>query len=117
MLEFIPLHHVIFLNALLCSYELNTLDACWIGSMCGVIVVDAESFRSSCRRRDAYIHDHAVVGAVVVLFAPFPSVSFPLPLVCPCVRSFVLPSWPVLLSLLVLLIMKFLILNKGREKI
>ena len=28
--EFIPLHHVILLKALLCSYELNTLDACWI---------------------------------------------------------------------------------------
>ena len=26
--EFIPLHHVILLKALLCSYELNTLDAC-----------------------------------------------------------------------------------------
>ena len=25
--------------------------------MCGVIVVDAESFRSTCRGRDAYIHD------------------------------------------------------------
>ena len=28
-------------------------------SMCGVIVVDAESFRSTCCRRDAYIHDDA----------------------------------------------------------
>ena len=28
--EFIPLHHVILPNVLLCSYELNTLDACWI---------------------------------------------------------------------------------------
>ena len=27
--------------------------------MCGVIVVDAESFRSTCRGCDAYIHDHA----------------------------------------------------------
>ena len=26
--------------------------------MCGVIVVDAESFRSTCPGRDAYIHDH-----------------------------------------------------------
>ena len=51
LLEFIPLHHVILLNALLCSYELNTLDACWI--------VDAESFRSTCHGCDAYIHDHA----------------------------------------------------------
>ena len=30
LLEFIPLHHVILLKALLRSYELNTLDACWI---------------------------------------------------------------------------------------
>ena len=30
VLEFIPLHHVILLNALLYYYELNTLDACWI---------------------------------------------------------------------------------------
>ena len=30
MLDLIPLHHVVLLKALLCSYELNTLDACWI---------------------------------------------------------------------------------------
>ena len=40
-------------------YELNTLDACWIAVMCGVIVVDAGRSRSTCRGRDAYIHDHA----------------------------------------------------------
>ena len=57
--EFIPLHHVIFLNALLCSYELNTLDARRSRSMCGVIVVDAGRSRSTCCGRDAYIHDHA----------------------------------------------------------
>ena len=28
--------------------------------MCGVIVVDAESFRSSCHGRDAHIHDHCL---------------------------------------------------------
>ena len=39
--------------------ELNTLDAGKSRSMCGVIVVDAESFRSTCHERDAYIHDHA----------------------------------------------------------
>ena len=39
--------------------ELNTLDAGMSRSMCGVIVVDAESFRSTCHGRDAYIHDHA----------------------------------------------------------
>ena len=40
-------------------HELNTLDAGRSRSMCGVIVVDAESFRSTCYGRDAYIHDHA----------------------------------------------------------
>ena len=28
--------------------------------MCGVIVVDAELFRSTCHERDAYIHDHCL---------------------------------------------------------
>jgi hypothetical protein len=28
--------------------------------MCGVIVVDVESFRFTCHRRDAYIHDHCL---------------------------------------------------------
>ena len=28
--------------------------------MCGVIVVDVESFQSTCHRRDAYIHDHCL---------------------------------------------------------
>ena len=59
LLEFIPLHHVILLNVLLCSYELNTLDAGRSRSMCGVIVVDAGRSRSTCYGRDAYIHDHA----------------------------------------------------------
>ena len=40
-------------------YELNTLDARRSRSMCEVIVVDAESFRSTCHGRDSYIHDHA----------------------------------------------------------
>ena len=54
------LHHVILPNALLCSYELNTLDAGRSRSMCGVIVVDAESFQSTCHGRHAYIHDHCL---------------------------------------------------------
>ena len=58
LLEFIPLHHVILLKALLCSYELNTQDAGRSRSMCGVIVVDAGRSRSTCYGRDAYIHDH-----------------------------------------------------------
>ena len=40
-------------------HELGTLDAGRSRSMCGVIVVDAESFRSTCHGRDAYIYDHA----------------------------------------------------------
>ena len=44
---FIPLHNVILLKALLCSYELNTLDAGRSRSMCGVIVVDTGRSRST----------------------------------------------------------------------
>ena len=60
MLEFIPLHHVILLNVLLCSYELNTLDAGRSQSICGVIFVDAGRSRPTCHGRDAYIHDHCL---------------------------------------------------------
>ena len=45
--EFIPLHHVILLKALLCSYELNTLNACWIA-------VDVWSNSSRCRQESVY---------------------------------------------------------------
>ena len=44
---FIPLHLVILLNALLRSYELNTLDACWIA-------VDVWSNSSRCRQESVY---------------------------------------------------------------
>ena len=47
LLELISLHYVILLNALPCSYEINTLDAGMSRSMSGVIVVDSESFRST----------------------------------------------------------------------
>ena len=47
LLEFIHLHHVILLNALLYSPKLNTLDAGMSRSMCGVIVVDAGRSRST----------------------------------------------------------------------
>ena len=46
--EFIPLHHVIVLKALLRSYELNTLDACWIA-------VDVWSNSSRCRIISVYL--------------------------------------------------------------
>ena len=36
-------------------HELNTLDACWVAVMCGVIVVDAGRSRSTNLGRDAYI--------------------------------------------------------------
>ena len=48
-----------FLTRYSVLHELNTLDVGRSRSMCGVIVVDAESFRSTCHGRDAYIHDHA----------------------------------------------------------
>ena len=41
-------------------YELNTLDVGRSRSMCSVIVVDAESFRSTWHGRDSYIHDHCL---------------------------------------------------------
>ena len=46
--EFIPLHHVILLKALLCSYKLNTLGACWIA-------VDVWSNSSRCRKESVYL--------------------------------------------------------------
>ena len=46
--EFIPLHHVILLKALLCSLELNTLDACWIA-------VDVWSNSSRCKIVSVYL--------------------------------------------------------------
>ena len=48
LLEFVPLHHVILPNALLYSYELNTLDACWIA-------VDVWSNSSRCRQESVYL--------------------------------------------------------------
>ena len=43
-----PLHHVILPNALLCSYELNTLDACWIA-------VNVWTNSSRCRQESVYL--------------------------------------------------------------
>ena len=37
--------------------------------MCGVIVVDAESFRSTWHRRDAYIHDHCLDILITMRFS------------------------------------------------
>ena len=41
-------------------YELNTLEAGRSRLMCGVIVVDAKSFRSTSHGHDAYVHDHCL---------------------------------------------------------
>ena len=35
--------------------------------MCGVTVVDAELFRSTCHGRDAYIHDHCLDNLITML--------------------------------------------------
>ena len=40
-------------------YELNTLDACWIVVDVWSNSSSAGRSRSTCRGRDAYIHDHA----------------------------------------------------------
>ena len=48
MLEFIPVHHVILLKALLHSYELNTLHARWIA-------IDVWSNSSRCRQESVYV--------------------------------------------------------------
>ena len=37
--------------------------------MCGVIVVDAESFRSTCHGRDAYIHNHCLDVLITMHFS------------------------------------------------
>ena len=60
LLEFIPLHHVILLKVLLRSYELNTLDACWIAVDVWSNSSRCRSFQSTWHGRDAYIHDHCL---------------------------------------------------------
>ena len=50
-------------------HELNTLDAGRRRLMCGVIVVDAESFRSTWHGRDAYIHDHCLDILITMRFS------------------------------------------------
>ena len=50
-------------------HELNTLDVGRSRSMCGVIVVDAESYRSTWHGRDAYIHDHCLRYVITLRFS------------------------------------------------
>ena len=56
--EIIPLHHVILLKALLCSYGLNTLDACWIAVDVWSNSSRCRKYRSTCFGRDAYRYNH-----------------------------------------------------------
>ncbi len=56
--EIIPLHHVILLKALLCSYGLNTLDACWIAVDVWSNSSRCRKYRSTCFGRDAYRNNH-----------------------------------------------------------
>ena len=50
--------------------------------MCGVIVVDAESFRSTCHEHDAYIHDIALDIIITMHFSINCSTVICLPTVC-----------------------------------
>ena len=56
--EIVHLHHVILLKALLCSYELNTLDACWIAVDVWSNSSRCRKYRSTCFGRDAYRYNH-----------------------------------------------------------
>ena len=55
--EIVHLHRVILLKALLCSYELNTLDACWIAVDVWSNSCRCRKYRSTCFGRDAYRYD------------------------------------------------------------
>ena len=50
--------------------------------MSGVIVVDAESFRSTCFGRDAYIHDHCHEYVITMHFSINCPTGICLPTVC-----------------------------------
>ena len=63
-------------------YELNTIDARRSRSISGVIVVDAESFRSTCHGRNAYIHDHAMNNIITMHFSINCPTVICLPTIC-----------------------------------
>ena len=50
--------------------------------MSGVIVVDAESFRSTCHKRDAYIHDHCHEYIITMHFSINSPTLICLPIIC-----------------------------------
>ena len=54
--------------------------------MSGVIVVDAESFRSTCLGRDAYIHDHCLDILITMLNSVNCSIVICSPTVESCAR-------------------------------
>ena len=56
--EIVHLHHVILLKALLCSFGLNTLDACWIAVDVWSNSSRCRKYRSTCFGRDAYRYNH-----------------------------------------------------------
>ena len=56
--EIVHLHHVILLKALLCSFGLNTLDACWIAVDVWSNSSRCTQYRSTCFGRDAYRYNH-----------------------------------------------------------
>ena len=58
--EIIPLHHVILLKVLLCSYGLNTLDACWIA-------VDVWSNSSRCRKYRSTCLDVMPIDIIIAI--------------------------------------------------
>ena len=56
--EIVHLHHVILLKALLSSFGLNTLDACWIAVDVWSNSSRCRKYRSTCFGRDAYRYNH-----------------------------------------------------------
>ena len=58
--EIVHLHHVILLKALLCSFGLNTLDACWIAVDVWSNSSRCRKYRSTCFGRDAYRYNHCI---------------------------------------------------------
>ncbi len=69
--EIVHLHHVILLKALLCSYELNTLDACWIAVDVWSNSSRCTKYRSTCFGRDAYRNNHCIDIVKIGVSLPF----------------------------------------------
>ena len=63
-------------------HELNTIDAGRRRLIGGVIVVDAGMSRSTCHRRNVYIHDHAMNNVITMRFSINCPMVICLPTVC-----------------------------------